>query len=284
MALLRSKDKKTSITELLEDLTHLEINTIIKDGMLATPSKKSRYDLLRDIFDNYSFKYHQVLKAHDGIKAIGEKGYLEYKLGEGEYQIFKDSKVKPGSWGESFKPSSFHQLHVRLKSLNRIIHIDEELRLSTSDYTILRRVASFCEYLFTLRKDVAITQVLDTESGDKKWIGKKLSLYDTPIIAYKFELELETADEVKIKRMRDLGTETIVMQTRIGIDGDVITRIERDFAETGGSRSLSETSNEATKNTIIALHEKHIDISVKYWNSLVNMVKDFVSGLIDNKS
>lgn len=56
MALLRSKDKKTSITELLEDLTHLEINTIIKDGMLATPSKKSRYDLLRDIFDNYSFK------------------------------------------------------------------------------------------------------------------------------------------------------------------------------------------------------------------------------------
>ena len=79
--------------------------------------------------------------------------------------------------------------------------------------------------------------------------------------------------------MRDLGTETIVMQTRIGLDGDVITRIERDFAESGGD-PIHGKAAEATKNAIIGLHEKHIDISVKYWNSLVNMVKDFVSFII----
>jgi len=56
------------------------------------------------------------------------------------------------------------------------------------------------------------------------------------------------------------------MQTRFGIDGDVITRIEENFAN-------------APKQVVLDLHEKHTDLSVKYWQSLVNIVKDLVSGI-----
>ena len=280
MAFFNSKDKKKSITDLLEDLTHLEINTIVKDGMLATPDKKDPYDMLRDIFDAYLHKYNQVIKYHKSIKS--EEGKLFFKIGDVDFQEFGDEKVKPGTWGMSEVPISFSELHVRLKSLNRVIRKDKSLWLSTRDFTILRRVASFCEYVFTLDKSVSIKKELKSSYKGEIKVGSTPKLYKTPMKAFSFSMELETADEVKIKRMRDLGTETIVMQTRIGLDGDVITRIERDFAESGGD-PLQGSAGEATKNTIIGLHEKHIDISVKYWNSLVNMVKDFVSGLIDNK-
>ncbi len=139
------------------------------------------------------------------------------------------------------------------------------------------------ENIYILNKDVILTQQIDSHYSGKFKKEDSPPLYDAAIKAFKFSIDLDTADEVKMKRMRDLGTETIVMQTRVGLDGDVITRIERDFAESGEGKSLFGKDAENTKNTIIGLHEKHIDISIKYWNSLVNMVKDFVSGLIDNK-
>ena len=278
MATSKSKSKKASITELLEDLMHLEINTVVKDGMLASPGKKSNYDILRDIFSTYLRAYHNVLTAHDGIKATGETGCLEYRIGENTYEEFKDKKVEKVDWGVSEAPTTFKELHVRLKSLNRLIHVDESLRLPPRHYTILRRVASFCEYLKRLEKEV------EFEPAGAKKPKQKKHLYEIDLVAHIFDVELETADEVKIKRMRDLGTETIVMQTRIGLDGDVITRIERDFAENGVDKSLSAEDRDAAKKTVIGLHEKHIDVSLKYWNSLVKMVSDFVSGLIKNKS
>jgi hypothetical protein len=282
MALFDSKDKKKSILDLLEDLTHLEINTIVKDGMLATPGKKKAYDMIRDIFDVYLAKFSHVIDNHESISTQGPLGKFIYRVGESDFIEFDDEKLKEAKWGKSMVPISFGELNTRLKSLNRLIRLDRSLRLSVRDFTILRRVASFCEYIFTLDKNVKdLKSISQSYSGDfeKRKVKK---LLDVPIKAFSFSVELETADEVKIKRMRDLGTETIVMQTRIGLDGDVITRIERDFAESGGDPVHGKAA-EATKNTIIGLHEKHIDISVKYWNSLVNMVKDFVSGLIDNK-
>ena len=291
MAFFNSTDKKTSITELLEDLTHLEINTIVKEGMLATPFKKGNYDTIKDIFDTYSYKYYMVIKEHDFIKADPKVGALYFKHPNEKFQEFKDDKVKPGTWGKDFRPQSFDELYVRLKSLNRIINQDKALWFTSRNYTILRRIASFCVYLKTLeyklikverieKKGAQNAEQKDAPDAD---LISKLNLSNVHFAVYKFDFEMETADEVKIKRMRDLGTETILMQTRIGLDGDVITRIEKDFTVNGGSRKFTTSQAEVAKATVIEMHEKHIDISIKYWNSLVNMVKDFVSGLFDNK-
>jgi hypothetical protein len=78
---------------------------------------------------------------------------------------------------------------------------------------------------------------------------------------------MNSRDRVMIKRLYDLGTERIVMQTRFGIDGDVVTRIEEGFAN-------------KPKQIVLDLHEKHTDLSLKYWQSLISIVKNIVSDII----
>jgi phosphoribosylformimino-5-aminoimidazole carboxamide ribonucleotide (ProFAR) isomerase len=75
---------------------------------------------------------------------------------------------------------------------------------------------------------------------------------------------MDLRDRVKIKRMFDLGTENIVLQTRFGIDGDVVTRIEENFAN-------------HPKEMVLSIHDRQTNLTVNYWKSLVTLIKDFVS-------
>lgn len=50
------------------------------------------------------------------------------------------------------------------------------------------------------------------------------------------------------------------MQTIINIDGDVTTRIAREFAE-------------KPNQTILDMHNESINISIKFWENLINTIK-----------
>lgn len=278
--MVKKKDKNPSIKELLEDLSTLEINTIIKDGMLATPSKKGNYDLILDVFNAYTYKYHMVIKEHESIKAEEPNGRLSFKRPGQDFEPFNDESADYENWGNASRPASFLELRERLLSLNRIINQDKSLWFSARNFTVLKRIASFCTYVERLNCPVKV--IKKEKSFPKDFVlNEKVRLYNLPISHCEFDFE--PVDEVKIKRMRDLGTETILMQTRIGLDGDVVTRIEKDFTINGGSRKFTESQAELAKSTIIKMHEKHIDISLKYWNSLVTLVKDFFTGLVKSK-
>jgi hypothetical protein len=73
------------------------------------------------------------------------------------------------------------------------------------------------------------------------------------------ELNLDLRQLLVIKKANDIGTEKVVLQTIIGIDGDVTTRISQAFANQPVS-FINEMHHEAT------------DISVKFWENLVNVV------------
>jgi hypothetical protein len=79
---------------------------------------------------------------------------------------------------------------------------------------------------------------------------------------------MDARDRVKIKRLFDLGTENVVMQTRFGLDGDVVTRIEEGFAN-------------KPKQLVIDIHDKHTNLSVQYWKNLIGLVQEIVSKIIN---
>jgi len=62
-----------------------------------------------------------------------------------------------------------------------------------------------------------------------------------------------------IKKANDIGTEKVVLQTVIGMDGDVTTRISKAFAD-------------QPVTFINTIHQDAIGISVDFWKTLINVV------------
>ncbi|MBV8457580.1 MAG: hypothetical protein JO122_13305 [Acetobacteraceae bacterium] len=72
---------------------------------------------------------------------------------------------------------------------------------------------------------------------------------------------------VKLRKIWEIGTATVVMQTVIQIDGDVVSRIlpRRDDAET---RVLND------------IHQSAVEVSFKHWTFLVQLAESFVSSAL----
>lgn len=81
------------------------------------------------------------------------------------------------------------------------------------------------------------------------------------------DLDLDLRQLSLLKKAFDIGTSTVVMQTIIGLDGDVTTRIAKSFAN----------------NPIPLVNELHHDgirISVDYWKTIINALKAFGEAII----
>ncbi len=82
---------------------------------------------------------------------------------------------------------------------------------------------------------------------------------------------LRTEHHATVRKIWELGTERIVMQTAIQLDGDVVTRI---------SPELLERHNEAVRARIVAAHRESTETSLKYWKQLLDVAERLVGGLL----
>lgn len=224
-----NNQNKSVVSRLLDDLTHLEINTIIKKGMTSAPQPERIEEVLYVLMSNYKEKLQVIVRRN-----------------EVEFGIDED------------KITSYSQLYDSMDNLND--RMDQEgIRIEEGDYIIFLRMKSFCNYLRSRQNEITFTR--------RNGIGKDATVYTVDLREFgSFELEMNSRDRVMIKRLYDLGTERIVMQTRFGIDGDVVTRIEENFAN-------------KPKQVVLDLHEEHTNLSLKYWQSLINIVKSIVVGI-----
>lgn len=236
-----NRDKAGTISRLLDDLTHLEINTIIKTGMTAAPPPDSIEETLQILFNEYKDRMSVVLVNND----IGADAGFDFT-----------------------KCKSFHDLHKMLLVLREYMDL-KSIRLIEFDYIRVLRMISFCEYMFS--KSKGKTSAIDSALLIKvkpMMEGISESVYDLDLTHITgFRLIMDARDRVKLKRLFDLGTENIVMQTRFGLDGDVVTRVEENFAN-------------RPKQLVIELHDKHTQLSINYWKNLVGLVQDIVSKII----
>lgn len=234
-------EKAGTISRLLDDLTHLEINTIIKTGMTAAPPPDSIEEMLLVLFEEYKSRMSVILVNNDIGSDIG---------------------------GDFITCKSFGDLHKMLLELRGYMDM-KGIRLIEFDYIRVLRMISFCEYILSKSKDKTSTRdpsmLIQVKTYTKDLSDSLYELDLTDITG--FRLIMDTRDRVKLKRLFDLGTENIVMQTRFGLDGDVVTRVEKNFAN-------------RPKQLVIDLHDKHTQLSINYWKHLVGLVQDIVSKII----
>lgn len=75
---------------------------------------------------------------------------------------------------------------------------------------------------------------------------------------------LATQHQAAVRKMWELGTEQVVAQTSIQVDGDVLTRL---------SPALLEQQSELVRKQILDAHQHSISTSLSYWKLLVEVAQ-----------
>ncbi|TAJ12073.1 hypothetical protein DMA11_14405 [Marinilabiliaceae bacterium JC017] len=247
----KTEEKKRLISTLLDDLTHLEINTIIKKGMISSPPLNTIEEVVNKLLEDYKVKLGLIINWH---------GIGEFK-DNGELTLTKYHTIK--------------KFHTLLNKFTEYLN-KHKIRLDETDYAVILRMKSFCDYAYSKAHEIIVERDHKTVKSEDDEQPETQNIYNVNLetlasLASKSaaHLKMDARDRIKLKRLYDLGTETIVMQTRFGLDGDVITRIEEGFAN-------------KPKQLVIDIHDKHTNLSINYWRSLINIITDFASGFFKN--
>jgi hypothetical protein len=80
-------------------------------------------------------------------------------------------------------------------------------------------------------------------------------------------LRLQPDDLTMVCKMWEVGVEKVVMQSVIQLDGDVITRIQRRYAE-------------QDQRHVFEFHKMSVDLSVRFWGVMANTVAVFLGSLV----
>ncbi len=77
-------------------------------------------------------------------------------------------------------------------------------------------------------------------------------------------LQIRDSDLMSIRKIWELGTEVIAMQTIVQIDGDVITRLNPNFLD------------ETKYPRLYDYHNKGVNIALAHWSTLVSVAKELI--------
>ena len=254
------------------DLTHLEINTIVKDEMNASKAPDNAWLLLNSI----AAKFHKKLKDY-GNKYQEE---IEGKVSlDNEINYFRGEVVYGGC-----SYLSFIELIERAKSAITTIreHKSQSVNLGEDE---VNADIKMLERIITISKD--LRNILQTKEKQRLQRGDEkpprpappgeldFDIYEnvkkfrtmTAREAEKYDLDLDLRQMMVIQKANDVGTERVVLQTIIGLDVDVTTRISQSFV------------NDPVP-FVLDMHQNATSTSVEFWNNLVNIVVDFGKQLL----
>lgn len=275
------KKLEEKISTTLYDLTHLEINTIIKEDMCASKAPASARLLLHLIATKYDEKLINLGKKY--MKYIGEEDESPEHLFRGEKEYEGSAICSFTELSERAKAASIKltkgkdkvigyftedQVNADIKMLQRIETISDDIRrILTMDGVDPSKGTNIKD---TSKDPNSKKEPLKEEiyDFDKKDTANKFRALTTRE-ADKYELNLDLRQLLLIKKANDIGTEKIVLQTIIGIDGDVTTRISQSFAD-------------QPVTFINDLHHEAVGISVRFWENLVKVVVKLGKSIIDN--
>jgi len=254
------------ISSTVFDLTHLEINTIIKDEMSASKAPASARMILHELSEKFHFKLIDLGKKY--LPFIGIAG----ETGE---ELFRGKPVYTGSAYNSFRELSHkaQEANARLSESINLVKDAFPMEEINADIKMLMRIKAISDDI----RSILITADTEKEKPDGvNWLYK----FDNSVIVNKFrtlsnteakkmELNLDLRQLMLFKKANDIGTEKVVLQTIIGIDGDVTTRITKSFAD----------------EPIFFVNEVHheaIKISVRFWETLVTIVVKLGQTILNN--
>jgi hypothetical protein len=241
-------DFQESLRTVARDLFNLEINTVIKDNMTARKMPDPANAIL-DIAQTYATKLLEL-----GVP-------LGYAFAEGDPDFQKPLKA----WSkEAF---SYDRLAVGDDTFGRLrwaaVAGQRGLEnLAADDRIVVERITRNCDQLKSLLRRLEDSLKSAGIAGEnRRGLNQKMVSTRSRSL-----LHLDPEDLTLLRKMWEVGVEKVVMQSVIQLDGDVITRIQRRYAE-------------QDQRHVFEFHEKSVDMSVRFWGVMANTVAVFLGSL-----
>jgi len=286
-----------SLKTLAEDLLSLEINTIVKADMTGNKMPANRREAFLKIYKTYNVKLIELQYREPIIwRSSGLMGFLELRerarfgIKAMTYQLEKAGELDAEE-RQAFKEKLI--MLQRIKSqCEQVITVFIQL---AEEYLLQREIAKNggkplkTEHptkvdvptipkgrfdLETYRESMA-ERVESAEVEDFVPFDEASFPWNNDLPRNKMhmvpDLELNATQLSLLRKMSEIGTERIVMQTVIHADGDVTTRI---------TERLVYKPNE----TLFAIHNKAVDNAVQFWGNLVDTIARMASSLFGGGS
>jgi hypothetical protein len=246
------------VQRVAEDLLHLEVNTIIKSQMSGTKMPDTSREALFDIARTYHYGLIELGHEIDPTMKNGFRGEQQWEFGGLMSFLELRQRASDGiklvdKLIENRELEASNLVQSKKKMLDRI---------RTNTHRIVGMFEKHAE-----KAKVTPEQMTALKNSDPKQSNKATETWnndvDRSVInkadSDKTDLKLDLKELVMIKKTWDIGMEEIVMQTIVGIDGDVTTRILERFAKN-------------PDQTILDTHDGAVKTSIGFWFKIVDVV------------
>jgi hypothetical protein len=238
------------LAAIASSLLSLEVNTILCDGMTAEKMPIAGEALI----DVAQWYHHFLCLRLRELDALAAEPIVPPRL------VVPDEAV----------PTSFNTWRVHSGGL--------------ITFGVLRRVARLCQNARQARvlqhalqpEHDAILDRIVNNCDQIKGIFLGLKQPDVAVdqdeVALAEEMQKPMPDFsrdalVQLRKIWELGTDTVAMQTSIQIDGDVVHRVQ--------------VGRETTENEVLhRLHRSAVEVSFQHWSFLVNLAEGLVDSVL----
>jgi hypothetical protein len=256
------------------DLLTLEINTILKDTMTAEPTPPWPHAVL------------SLLREYTGFLADQGWPVMRYISCEpSAWAVLPEREAQPRPWqvlGDGPAELDRNVLRLDLGSVDRVRWAARGCSLAlqrlpdrTRQVVIADRIIGNCDELKGILRRAGQTlptadfdwlpALTSTEEALKKGMARVgpdraelISLLGDAGRAKRILMAPDVRDTAMLRKMWEIGTEEVVAQTVIHLDGDVVTRFRRGLDGLGQGAPVMEA------------HRMGVDVALSSWRHLVD--------------
>ena len=273
------------IGKIAEDLVNIEVNTILKSDINALKMPKPRhafFDIGKEYFSMLEGfgclsedLYEDDEDAEELLNGLAELMSFEDRLGScdafsymrqvANYKI-KKNKVRIEEMDAT--DSDRETLNSEVSMLYRIKDNSDQIKgiFNTQCQEYLIKEGKLNEESADKLTSTAMCNEIDDSVDEKKFLTNLLTRAE--IEFYQKRPLILNADQLALlRKIWEVGTTEIAMQTVVQLDGDVVTRI----------------LNKYTTEDFAILHQLHnegVTTAIDFWKDLVGLVKDFVENIV----
>lgn len=261
---------RSTLEQLLDDLHKLEINTIEKPGLTAQkmPAPLLAIHDIVTTYERFDPDARSVIEEGvDGAKTAGSlidrlERLQETASGRAVALRDVDDVADQGS------RIIYNRIHQNTLTLLGILRRAQSERDAAPDdgrgedmAAVLQQRSATIEKRRKEDTTGPIPDLLYNMPANDLWEMDRGKVDRAWYVSY--------ADRAQIRKIWELGTERVLIQTVIQIEGDVTNRINPAIARQGNDRGY-----------VMDIHQRGIETSLKMWASLVGVARDLVGALI----
>lgn len=255
-----------ALKKLASDLLRLEINTIVTENLGGTKPNNFRR-LLCDLAAEYRIKLGRYQALHDGEEPPNEsnevKNYIKYNGGR---EAYKELLRKADALWDIYqdKADALTDIESKEQAKRRLLLIG---RIHDQCHTILD--------IFTqLREESKAITDEATLAGTTPSVEEHPNLvWDNDVSVKELhklkDYQLDPEQMSQVRKAYEIGTQYILLQTVVQIEGDITSYVTTNFLDMKSSE----------QEVILKMHNTALDTSIRLWQYLFQTIGSLLGGI-----